>query len=298
MRATRQIVARITTLVASLSLTSVSLYAQGNDPQPLTGEQLNKLDRAEAYNLPALRVLPIGKGISDQVFYGMVETALLDLRYLIAPPTGKPSPQLTEAIKLFQRDIGHKETGSLLFGEWDELGRRARRLEPIPIYLGSASVIAFGDLAKVEGTWVFDSDDPVYTQAYPIQTTTIECNRRTGTCTDATAVIGYEADSAILSVYLDIWRITKWSDSEIVAENDQAECMSYTLSINLPTKKVSAFRRGKGTAGCEAFSTSPQITRLVDGLDVSQHFFQQRDQEANQLRNPRFTSVLGGILNP
>lgn len=301
MRAVRHFPERVSALVAALIVAScsASTRAQSTDPQPLTREQLNKLDRAEANSLPVLRVLPaIGEGMSEQSFYALVELELLHLRYLLAPPTGRASPQLTEAIKAFQRDLGQEDTGTLLFGEWEELMRRVGRVEPTPIYPDVASVIAVGDLARAEGTWVFESDDPMYTQANPIQTTVIECNRRVGTCVDATAVIWYREGAADLSVDLQTWHITKWSDSEIVAENDDARCVSYTLSINRHAKAASAFRRGKGTPGCEAFSTSPQILHLVNGLDVALEFFRKRDQAASEFISSGFKSSVQGLNNP
>ena len=153
---------------------------------------------------------------------------------------------------------------------------------------------AVGDLVRASGTWVFESD----TQANPIQSTVIECNHRLGTCADATASIVYRDDAGNLSVDLKTWKITKWSDSEIVAEDDQSQCVSETLAINIRAKQASIFHRSKGTSGCEAFSPTPQILRLVDGFDISYRFFQKREEEARKLKNPAFTSSLKSLLKP
>jgi hypothetical protein len=104
------------------------------------------------------------------------------------------------------------------------------------------------------------------------------------------------SNAGTLDLSLQTWSISKWSDSEILAENDDAECVSYTLSINLRTKQASGFRRGKGTPGCEAFSTSPKIIRLVSGEGVSNEYFQKRGQEAFKLMNPRFYSGFADLM--
>jgi hypothetical protein len=115
-------------LLIALILPSVTL-AQAPGPQQMTAEQLNKLDRKEAEAFPVEQALP-ALGLQEQGFYAMTENALLTLRYLIAVPTGKPSPQLTSAMKAFQADLGHRDTGILLIGEYFELMTRSQRIEP------------------------------------------------------------------------------------------------------------------------------------------------------------------------
>ena len=60
----------------------------------------------------------------------------------------------------------------------------------------------------------------------------------------------YNGNDATLYVDIDEWIISKWTENEIQAENDNAACVTYTLSI-FPMKK-------------EAFSLTVSAKKLAN----------------------------------
>ena len=80
-----------------------------------------------------------------------------------------------------------------------------------------------------------------------------------------------------------MWNVTKWNDNEIIAENDTAECIAYTLYINLNKKTVVQSRRGKN---CFGVATQPVTMVLDDGKEVAKTYYQQNMSRYNTSTNP------------
>jgi len=86
--------------------------------------------------------------------------------------------------------------------------------------------------------------------------------------------------------------ISKWTEYEVQAENDDAVCVSYTLSINPMKKEAFLFRRGKGGNNCKGIAESPQILKLEGGFKVGQEFWCNRNKEAAKARSSKYQSLL------
>ncbi len=264
----------------------------------LTAEELNKLPQEEARKIPILKALPV-LGMSQKTFIFLIEDCFIDLRYLFKKPSGKPSAELTSAIKQFQSDIGHKPTGVMLMGEWEELAKRNGLMGFVPIYPGGFHVINVGDLVSVEGTWIFENED----NADPIQKTKIICHKSSGRCWMATARVSMPGTSSfgtyMAQLYVDIeeYPITKWSNYEVQAENDDSRCVSYTLTINTQKKAVHMFRRGKGNKGCERIAESPSILKLVDGFNVGYKYYQDRNKKISDVRSSAYQKWMKELIS-
>lgn len=256
----------------------------------ITNDELNNMPKEKARQIPVTETLSAME-IKEPDFFFVLENCLIDLRYFYREPTGRPSPQLTDAIKAFQTDIGHKPTGSLLMGEFEELARRHTTLVVVPIYTGGFHVFSLGDLVSAEGTWVFQDGSGVD----PIQTSKIHCRKDTRLCSMVTARISvpdggnvFGTDSGSLFLDTEDWAITKWSDYEVQAESDSAKCVSYTLTINIQKKEAHMFRRGKWASYCKGIAETPQILTLVDGFKVAYDFWQARNAKTAKLRSSTF----------
>ncbi|MCH7685658.1 MAG: hypothetical protein IH899_03080 [Planctomycetes bacterium] len=175
------------------------------------------------------------------------------------------SDKLRNAIREFQRDLSREQTGTLLYGEFQELSNRHDLVQPDPIGLSSfMNVNSYGGYAVAEGTWIFTDGTKL---ADPMQTSKIECWQHQGVCREALASVS--GSSNLLGVDTFEMTITKWTDTEIVAEDDSSRCVSYTLSLNLTAKQATKFRRNKGGESCDLVAQEPQILKLVEGFDIS-----------------------------
>lgn len=258
------------------------------------------LTEAEFKNLSPekLKVLPMieamsAMGVSEEMYYFILETSLLDLRYYYKEPSGKFSQELKKAIESFQSDVGYKANGILTTEQFEILTKRHNIITGIQTYPSPFKQITkVDDYVVANGTWVFENDK----QTDPIQTSKIICSRLSNRCHMATAIVGMLGDilDDQASLYVDIeeWNITKWTEHEVQAENDEALCVSYTLSINLLKEEAFMFRRGKGGTNCEGIAKSPQILKLVGGFKVGEEFWKKRQDEANKVRSSSYQNLL------
>ena len=210
---------------------------------------------------------------------GVVEYALYRLGFYRQSITGKENPSLRAAIKRFQKSMGSEPTGDLLMGEFIELDRRKETLDQRQVVPeNELRIVKSGDFLIAEGTWTFKNG----AMRFPIQTTEIRCTRRPEECVGVTASLlegGAAAAAADLDLSWRYWKITKWSDEEVVAENDDSPCVAYTLTISPKANSVYQFRRGKGGEGCEQSTGAPEIMLLADGTAVArQHYENLRKQ--------------------
>jgi len=244
---------------------------QSVDLDSMTDEELNHLSEEQAADLPMFPLMQRlaksndSQGVELGVMIMALEYVLYDLRYYDAWPSGVMSDKLRNAIREFQRDLSREQTGTLLYGEFQELSNRHDLVQPDPIGLSSfMNVNSYGGYAVAEGTWIFTDGTKL---ADPMQTSKIECWRDEGVCREAIASVSGSIN--LLGVDTYVMSITKWSETEIVAEDDSARCVSYTLSLNLTSKQATKFRRNKGGESCDFVAQEPQILKLVEGFDIS-----------------------------
>ena len=224
---------------------------------------------------------------------GVVEYALYRLGFYRQTITGKESTSLRAAIKRFQKSMGAEPTGDLLMGEFIELDRRKETLDQRRIVPeNELRIVKSGDFLIAEGTWIFQNG----TMRFPIQTTEIRCTRRPEECVGVTASLldGRAETAADLDLSWRYWKITKWSDEEVGAENDDSPCVAYTLTISPKANSVYQFRRGKGGEGCEQSTGAPEIMLLANGTEVAKKHYEKLRNQALGYYDKEF---LGQIRN-
>jgi len=290
-------------LIFGLPLLLSNAGVSAKDYRKLTMEQMNKLSKEEQKLVPIdvffdlLGKEDLSKGRKNSntkpVRTALLEFGLRRLGYYNSAPTGQDSDELSGAIKNFQKIIKSKPTGTLLMGELETLFNAMNMLEPPQISLPNKMIISIQEhgIISAEGTWKFQNGD----QAFPLQTSKITCVKQTRNCQIVTAnvsILNNSDDNGHLNIDVTDWAITRWTDTEVVAENDNPVCVSYTMTINFQKKEAFQFRRGKGGEQCKDFAEKPQILVLVDGFNVSWDYYKQRRIEGRKFMNPEYSNAL------
>jgi hypothetical protein len=220
----------------------------------MTREQFDALTDEQRKAVPFLEMVDsVGPGMK-QLFLFSIEECLYELRFYPVLPSGNESDELTAAIRQFQISINAEPTGKLLNDQFESLKKRCELRRPDEIFPRAGKYIK-GDRKSVvaTGTWVFLEGE----HGCPINVSQISCTRDDMKCRDHAAQICIHG----LDVIDEDYRVTKWTDIELVAENDTPRCVAYTLSINFQKEEALIFRRAKGGEGCEIFAQKPQIVR-------------------------------------
>jgi len=260
----------------------------------VSAEEFGAMDPEQALKLPAIEALSVF-GWKAGEFRFVLENSLIDLRYLYQPPSGQSSSALTAAVKAFQRDIGARETGVILVGQFMDLVQRTNEFWQAPVIPGPAFIIDKGDLVTAEGTWhseqVRESD--------PIQSTGIRCYRTANLCSMVTAKLVMSGDEAgwfhssvsDLALHAQDWIVREWSDKRIVAEDRSARCLEYTLTMDLAAEQVSMQRAVVAGGSCaEAAATATY--RLIGGYEVASPYWEARQARLLSLRSAKFQAVV------
>lgn len=137
----------------------------------------------------------------------------------------------------------------------------------VPVDLSSFNEISSitDDYVKASGTWVIEGDS----QAYPIQTTEIWCERELHRCSSATAEI---ISGEQMVVHLDFFEVNTWDKNQVIFTDASPSCVDYIHTINLLTKSVTALRQkkldtSKSIRDCSAVATELRLT-LRKGSEV------------------------------
>ncbi|WP_199763041.1 hypothetical protein [Bradyrhizobium guangdongense] len=145
------------------------------------------------------------------------------------------------------------------------------------IQSGGAAFVDYWDrgYVRANGTWVFEDDTK---QAFPRQTTEIQCYRDQKECVSAQAEIALD----MLSVSTDRFPITSWDQQSIVYTSRDPLCVSYTYTISRSTQRVTGQRQPKPTTAtdsvCEPFEKRTFNLSLRDGFAVWRKL--QADEQA------------------
>lgn len=138
----------------------------------------------------------------------------------------------------------------------------------VPIDLSPFSNVNVVDdkYVSASGTWVIEGDS----QANPLQTTEIICERELMRCTSATAQIMGRG----LHVNLDTYEVVEWGKTRIVFVDTAPTCANYVFTIDFPTKAVSGLRKKKPSgpsvpANCNTLDKELRLS-LRTGFNVSQ----------------------------
>jgi hypothetical protein len=127
-------------------------------------------------------------------------------------------------------------------------------------------VQSIGDYAFAIGTWVIEGESR---QAFPLQTTAIQCDKQLKKCSAATARVGFGNQ---LHVDLSSHDVLEWSASQIVFADNSPGCVSYIYTIDLLTESVNAVRRKRAQSGslevCDGLEQELRVS-LKDGFSVA-----------------------------
>jgi len=263
--------------------------------QKLIEDKIVTLDEAEnLFTKEKLMLLP-SRFLFSEMGMGkpypiLVSNFLYDLRFFLGLPVSTFDEKLKDAIREFQRFIGAEPTGELLFGENEKLMELHKQISPKDIALPMYSYVDLKDSGidyiKLAGTWIIKGDEP----AFPIQTSEIELDKQTMTGIEAQAEIQY-SNSNYFTVCIIHWKITKWNDDEIVAENDAPMHASYTLSVDRKNEKVNGYRHPKGKVN-DKFVLEPKLLELVSGSQVDQEYNRKQFQKGLESCNPKYRAIM------
>jgi hypothetical protein len=138
-------------------------------------------------------------------------------------------------------------------------------------YLPHFIFVHDGNILTVQGTWRREDGD----DAWPSQTTTIECERAKLQCTEASAVLarGDRVDS-LMPVVLNRFRATEWDGSVVVAQGSTALCIEETYQFYIATQSVTGLVSRKSTDTCNSVPGSAEAKgqvrlRMIDGYEAS-----------------------------
>jgi hypothetical protein len=120
----------------------------------------------------------------------------------------------------------------------------------------------------VQGTWRREDGD----DANPTQTTTIECDRATRRCLEASAVI--LGKDVMAPVAINTLPILKWDETAVVVAGAGARCVDEVYELHLSTKAVTGLITRKHDEFCDStpgaeISKRPTRIRMIDGYEAS-----------------------------
>jgi peptidoglycan hydrolase-like protein with peptidoglycan-binding domain len=285
-------------LQASIGAVCFALALAAPTARAITAEQFAALEPDKALALPALEAVDLF-GWTREEYLFVLENALIDLRYLYRTPSGRPSPQLTAAIKAFQRDIGHPATGTLLLGELFELMQSGNEFWQAPINPGSDSLSRQGDVVTAQGTWVA----PGALEPNPIHTSSIRCYRAASVCSVVTARVmtdiqpggWYHVPGMDLALETRDLALTQWSDERVVAEEQSGPCVVYRLSVDLRGGPITLAREPTGAGQCSAAIAPARTYTLSSGYEMAARYWGDWRNRMHKVRSSAFQKLVQQI---
>ena len=111
----------------------------------------------------------------------------------------------------------------------------------------------------VQGTWTLEGDEI----AWPNQTTTIWCERKTKRCSEVTAVLAGRSHetTSLMPATMNELDILRWDSDLIVARGQTAVCVDTTVNIHFQTKAVTGYVTPR--EGCP--NVQAKRMRMIDG---------------------------------
>ncbi len=250
------------------------------------------------------------KFVFPEPFDDLVNLFLTQLLYFF-PPEGAPS--VLAATKQFQQDLGHPETGEITIGEFSELSDRASAIGQQHIVVGGPRGRWNGSfwvglehqgVLNAEGTWV----SPGGALAWPVNITSIRCDRVQGVCTETIAFVNLPAPAkpgdGALVLEMNFFDVLSWTENEVIAKsNFFDECrIRALLTINKGRGEVTmAVTPASNGSGCWLVDMFPDleaqiIVSLTDGRDATKQLRTSRSDATADLFALRARELLGRFL--
>ena len=155
----------------------------------------------------------------------------------------------------------------LLFGLLTLMNLYADTKVPVSLALKARVIKTGTDLVTAEGTWTRSGMSKDSSMAYPLQTSTIQCNRVERRCVESRASV---AGNTLVSEVVD-YELQTWTDKSISLRNE-SPCAEELYTIDLVTSMVSGAGRriNKDSSFCKTMAGEEEewSYRLSDGFPV------------------------------
>lgn len=222
------------------------------------------------------------------------QTDLAKLGYTTRPFDGVLDEKTQNAIRSYQRYSGLPVTGDFLSdGTIRKLRSDSDLLDNPPIRLPDfllSTALWDSGYVSATGTWEISGEK----QAWPIQTSSIECIRSIENCREATAILD---SGVILRLETEHYQIERWDQNEIVTKPLQYECVRYIIRINRVQNSVTGIRStAASTPSCALTEKTEKYLVLRSGYEMSQARDKAYNESVNQLLDipPEMRASLSG----
>lgn len=214
---------------------------------------------------------------------------LARLGYGVGPFDGTLNESFQTTLRKYQKNRGIPETGDPLSFETMEQVRadfETMDYEPIdlpPLFFHQEDWDS--GFVSAQGTWTIANEK----QAWPEQTSKIECVKDSRTCREAAASISRGlggGESPRLSVNTETYEIERWDQHEIVTKplDTLFGCVRYVLRLNRLQKSVTGIRSTISNKGlCKGSEAGEKHLVLMDGFKIYWDLLQESRAKQRKL---------------
>jgi peptidoglycan hydrolase-like protein with peptidoglycan-binding domain len=183
--------------------------------------------------------------------------------YGVGPFDGRFDDKTRRAVKHYQEFNKLQGTGELDNRTLKKLMDDAGWLDQLPVQLPPSVFLdeTWDASVSATGTWTIVDGR----QAWPLQTTHIECNRKWKSCLESTAMV-QEGNQLVLTV--DHEDMERWDDQEIVTKPKDRHCVTETLQLSRSKKSVMRVRTPIISEPCRRSAGQNATLRLESGVKV------------------------------
>ncbi len=216
------------------------------------------------------------------VYYQLTVKSLAELMFLPDPQGAVDFADLSPTIAAYQLALGAEPTGNLLFGQYDQLLRRAlyvqrRNMGPTEMKTVQIAAQQPGAVA-LRGSWRKDVG------VSHANVTEIRCRHPEQRCTEAHA----QMEELGLTSTLREWRVVEWDRERLLAVSDDNPCLAQSLVIDLRGGRSEMVHiPDADVAACR--NATAQRFRLVSSFQL---FSQVTEDPMQEYINPAATARL------
>lgn len=206
-----------------------------------------------------------------------------------------------KAIKQFQRDLGEPQTGVLTVGQIDDLDRRAGLQELSVVIFPNQYYAAKSDATAIVEGAVILLDERI---AYPINHTSISCNRLQNVCTKDQVELVIPGDDSWGMSYnvshtgLEYYDIIEWAEQSITAKyrGTPTDCRTTTMEFNFTNDEFYFITKNTGKE-CEIMGATvpplekPRVAQVVDGSGIINKEFTKVRERAHEVRSSEYRAA-------
>lgn len=215
------------------------------------------------------------------IYYQLTLKSLAELMFLPDPQGEVDFTELSPAIAAYQLELGAEPTGKLLFGQYDQLMRRAqyvqrRNLGPTSRHVVDIATPQPGPVS-LRGSWRSEEGSSW------ANITEIRCQHEARHCAEAHARVGRLG----LETSLREWRVVEWSAVRLLAISENEPCLAQSLTVDLRNGHSEMVHTPATDApACRRFGTVARHFRLVSSHQL---FSQMPEDPLREYMNPAAT---------